>query len=290
MREFLAILLVVMMVMAGCIENGTEKNPDLDGDGVPNLSDNCELVSNVNQTDFDNDSVGDVCDEDLDGDGWRCYTTMLHSTSDCDDSFPYDPTEWDDTDGDRIGNNVDIDDDNDGVLDELDINPIGDAIIMFYPERIDGHTNVDAPYNFILDYTFDKECDGEVDAYKSMSDEGKYFKQRIMIYLNSSFKHVFNIPDNTTESCFYFELLGYDEDDNSRFTWDIARGGGTSISVRHNFLEDEWIKSDTSIHGGSWVAGNNDPSANLYFSLCLVGTKVVNYEYRYPTANNFCSG
>jgi hypothetical protein len=37
------------------------------------------------------------------------------------DDFPFDPTEWLDTDGDGIGNNADLDDDNDGMsdLDEI---------------------------------------------------------------------------------------------------------------------------------------------------------------------------
>lgn len=40
------------------------------------------------------------------------------------DAFPQDPTESVDTDGDRLGNNADIDDDNDGVNDEVDIFPL----------------------------------------------------------------------------------------------------------------------------------------------------------------------
>ncbi len=38
-------------------------NPDdRDGDGRPNLSDNCPNVSNADQADFDGDDIGDVCD------------------------------------------------------------------------------------------------------------------------------------------------------------------------------------------------------------------------------------
>ena len=42
---------------------------DTDGDGIPNLHDNCPLVSNLDQADSDADGVGDVCDDDVDGDG-----------------------------------------------------------------------------------------------------------------------------------------------------------------------------------------------------------------------------
>lgn len=48
---------------------------------------------------------------DSDGDG----------VSDTDDAFPLDPSEWTDTDVDGIGNNADIDDDNDGFDDSIEI-------------------------------------------------------------------------------------------------------------------------------------------------------------------------
>ncbi len=41
---------------------------DTDGDGVPDLCDNCPSVSNANQADLDNDGIGDVCDNCVDPD------------------------------------------------------------------------------------------------------------------------------------------------------------------------------------------------------------------------------
>ena len=39
------------------------------------------------------------------------------------DPFPLDASEWEDTDGDGIGDNADPDDDNDGFIDILDASP-----------------------------------------------------------------------------------------------------------------------------------------------------------------------
>ena len=42
---------------------------DTDGDGVPDVSDNCTLVPNADQRDTDGDNYGNICDADLSGDG-----------------------------------------------------------------------------------------------------------------------------------------------------------------------------------------------------------------------------
>ena len=59
---------------------------------------------------------------------------------DDDDDFPFDPTEWLDTDGDGTGNNEDLDDDNDGMsdLDELDSDRsplVDEAVLMVIIHR-----------------------------------------------------------------------------------------------------------------------------------------------------------
>ena len=104
----------------GCRNNEDE---DIDNDGVPNSRDLCfwgqtGWISSV-QTDPDFDGCNILEDWDNDNDGFL----------DDDDEFPFDPTEYQDSDGDGIGDNADVDADDDGIIDEQDVDMDGDGLI-----------------------------------------------------------------------------------------------------------------------------------------------------------------
>jgi len=65
----------------------------------------------IREPDLDCDGVIDSVDDDIDGDG----------VANANDAFPWDTTETVDTDNDGIGNNADLDDDNDGYSDLVEI-------------------------------------------------------------------------------------------------------------------------------------------------------------------------
>lgn len=49
--------------------NDSQRDIDSDGDGIPDIFDNCPNTPNPDQADTDGDGVGDSCDPDIDGDG-----------------------------------------------------------------------------------------------------------------------------------------------------------------------------------------------------------------------------
>ena len=95
--------------------------PDGDGDGVPNVRDNCPLAANPLQVDSDRDGKGNKCDPDDDNDGLsdadelKLETNRLDKDSDDDGLGDYrearvahtDPKKFD-TDGDAISDGVEL--------------------------------------------------------------------------------------------------------------------------------------------------------------------------------------
>jgi hypothetical protein len=81
---------------------------DFDGDERGDVCDNCADVPNSDQTDGDGDGAGDACDDDDDND----------ETPDVDDNCPtVENPDQINSDGDGLGDACDDDDDNDGILD-----------------------------------------------------------------------------------------------------------------------------------------------------------------------------
>jgi len=95
------------------VGDACQTDDDRDGDGGPDGEDNCPDTPNADQTDADGDGTGDACDDDRDGDG------APNGEDNCPDT--YNPDQ-DDADGDGTGDKCDEDDDRDGdgVPDDAD--------------------------------------------------------------------------------------------------------------------------------------------------------------------------
>ena len=113
---------------------GDACDPDMDGDGVLDVNDNCLIQKDVfgrhvysynpSQNDFDGNGIGDRC-EDLDGDGWYYDLSFPPSITDAlNDNCPNDYNPYQrDRDGDHIGDVCDSDIDGDGILNTDDLCP-----------------------------------------------------------------------------------------------------------------------------------------------------------------------
>ena len=124
-----------------------DNDVDNDNDNTHISLDNCPTTPNPDQLDFDNDAIGDLCDEDIDGDGVLNITEANDGTNprnSCDfigTSITLPVTVDQDCDNDGVKNSDDLDDDNDGILDieegEGDLDQDG------FPNRIDADSDGD---------------------------------------------------------------------------------------------------------------------------------------------------
>jgi hypothetical protein len=89
---------------------------DSDADGLGDNADSYPNINLGNRADFDADGIPDDCDE-------TCFALGMVADLDDDndgvmdeiDLFPFDGDEWSDLDGDKLGDNADPDTDGDGV-------------------------------------------------------------------------------------------------------------------------------------------------------------------------------
>lgn len=152
---------------------GDKADEDDDNDGVPDQFDDKPLDPNETM-DTDGDGIGNIADTDDDNDLLSDQDEEIYGTDpinpdtdgdgiiDGEDAFPLDPEEKYDTDGDGIGNNLDLDDDNDGIHDEDDEFPLNKSPII---ELQDEDLTVGLLETHTFDATPSYDEDGEIVSY-----------------------------------------------------------------------------------------------------------------------------
>lgn len=133
MNKLINLLLIFLLLTAAACNSGdSQKPPSSKSQNVDNPFDPAN-PTNCLATDTDGDGILDCKDPDIDNDGYLNevdafqYDPTEWSDTDGDkigdntDWNPIDPTEWNDNDDDGIGDNADEDDDNDGVIDQWEV-------------------------------------------------------------------------------------------------------------------------------------------------------------------------
>ena len=142
------------------VGNSTDTDDDDDGysDSDEDTAGSDPLDALSLPDDLDNDGIPDVLDNDIDGD------EVLND----DDAFPFDSTEQIDSDLDGLGNNSDLDDDNDGYSDSDEITAGSDPLdALSLPDDLDNDGIPD-----VLDADIDgDDVDNNSDAFPEDSNE-----------------------------------------------------------------------------------------------------------------------
>ena len=156
-----------------CPDTYNPEQDDYDNDNIGDLCDNCPGTFNHDQVDNDNDQVGDACD--------NCPDNYNFGQEDIDDDYygdicdncpdDYNPGQ-ENHDSDDEGDACDVDDDGDGIIDDIDNCPYHfnsgqeNSDADFYGDACDNCPEIDNPEQFDIDGDgVGDTCDNCPDVY-----------------------------------------------------------------------------------------------------------------------------
>ena len=198
---------------------------DVDDDGIEDIIDNCKNSPNPEQSDFDSDSIGDVCDDDIDGDS---ITNSVPYDGTGDDKCPFEYASSS-QDSDQDGCIDNLDQDGDGVLDVND-----NCILVPNPNQanLDDDAQGDA-------------CDGDIDGDNVTNVAPIHYtngtSQDLCPYVDASGN------DENQDGCI-------DENEACEICEDPVEGNGTEPLLDPDDVETVVVVGGTGAVGGGALA------------------------------------
>ncbi|MDB4128957.1 gliding motility-associated C-terminal domain-containing protein, partial [Flavobacteriaceae bacterium] len=236
-----------------------ERGFDCDGDGISNWQEVVNSKTNPKDPcDFDLEFIDSPFSDqwgklDCDGDNY------INSV----DKFPLNRLEWIDTDNDSIGNNQDLDDDNDGIEDIIEGR--GDIDNDGIPNSQDKDSDGDGCFDAIEAGYFDLDLDGilgsgtpvidsngKVSSSEGYSEIADNDSNGILDFLDagSDTFEIIKEPNNTTRIIRELEIeisILVNSVDNIAYKWQVNKSLGSPSSNT-----GEWIEiTDDDMYGGS---------------------------------------
>lgn len=214
---------------------------DMDEDGILDDNDNCPLVYNTNQSDYDSDGFGDVCDGDSDGDGLRNWEDVFD-----------------------LGN---------GGVSVYVSRLIGFSYEDYnenYTEN-DGNDGFEAPdFQYTLQVVWD-ECDYAYEWDDTYTTVGKSYYSNyydITIPKNSDNVLIYDVPDYQAEICIKLMVFDYDSNEEDREDIDINPNENSDLVVWEiNILEMDEEGNHQSIVTGTGDRQGSTPSGSYEITI-----------------------
>ena len=249
---------------------------DTDNDGLGDNTDEFPTDA-TEQYDFDNDGTGNNADpfiydatqwSDIDNDG---YGDNPEGTNP--DLFPNDSNDWVDNDNDGIGDNSDNDDDNDGFLDIVDIDPFIDVSleITLTAIRVDDELNF---WDWGGELYFMIYINGVFVTRIDDNGEGFGIQVGYVFQLNETF--VYNIPDNKVIQ--EINIQAWDVGFWSDQLVDIdGHNSSSGMTLYYSYINNTYYgDDDNGISNGS-LDGTSDSDDN---------DAIISYELRFIKTPN----
>ncbi|MGB1472109.1 MAG: hypothetical protein ACPG87_03390, partial [Candidatus Thalassarchaeaceae archaeon] len=156
------------------------------------------------------------------------------------DVFPYDGSEWVDTDSDGTGNNADLDDDNDGVYDIADAFPLD------------------------LDVWTDTDGDGMADSSPTLEAPTEY-----VLTISDSWGdggHEIDVTDSSGTQLCYIAQYSYSSSASCSFA---MMSGTADVTIDSDFWPDEGTLDITSPSGAAVLSGYTWTSSTAFVATTL---------------------